>query len=258
MARLIVATGVICLAAAVAGRAEAQGARAAERPADLSGSWGAGRGVAPDPALVAKLPPNTVVLRDAGAPELAAGDFGGLQPKAAARAAAAKWNPRDEMTISRVCLPQSIVYSMQGPFPMEIHQGAELMVIRLEYYDQVRVVFLDGRPHSPADAPHTKVGHSVGRWEGSTLVVDTTHISESTIANNGLDHSDNVHMVERYKLSADGTRLMATQWFHDPEVIENDGGRFIQWVKHEGQYINPYECDPTFALEYQHGQEAGD
>ena len=252
MTRLIVASGVVCLTAAVAaGRAEAQGARAAQRPADFSGSWGAGRGVAPDPALVAKLPPNTVVLRDAGAPELAAGDFGGLQPRAAARAAAAKWNPRDEMTISRVCLPQSIVYSMQGPFPMEIHQAAELMVIRLEYYDQVRVVFLDGRSHPPADAPHTKVGHSVGRWDGSTLIVDTTHISESTIANNGLDHSDNVHVVERFWLGGDGNTLFMLQEFEDRDVLENRGARFMAWDRAPGQYIYPYECDPSFAINYQ-------
>jgi hypothetical protein len=162
------------------------------------------------------------------------------------------------MTLQKVCSPPSIVYALQGPFPFEVDQTDELIVFRYEYYDQIRMVFLDRRGHPPADAPHTKMGHSIGHWEGDELVVDTTHIAASTITNNGLDHSDNVHMVERYKLSADGTRLMATQWFHDPEVIENDGGRFIQWVKHEGQYINPYECDPTFALEYQHGQEAGD
>ena len=62
------------------------------------------------------------------------------------------------MSISRVCLPPSIVYSMQGPFPMEIHQGTELIVMRLEYYDLVRVIFMDGRPHLPSSAPHTKVG----------------------------------------------------------------------------------------------------
>ena len=60
-------------------------------------------------------------------------------------------------------------------------------------------------------------------------------------------------MVERYKLSADGKRLVATQWFEDPEVLDNNGARFIQWAKQPGQYVYPYECDPSFALEYQAG-----
>ncbi len=163
-----------------------------------------------------------------------------------------KWNPQDEMSISRVCLPPSIVYSMQGPFPMEIHQGTELIVMRLEYYDLVRVIFMDGRPHVPSSAPHTKVGHSIGRWEGSTLVVDTTHLTESTITNNGLNHSDNVRMVERFWLSVDGKTLLSRQEFEDPDVLENRGARHVAWDRGgPNDHIFPYECDPSFAVNYQ-------
>ena len=62
-------------------------------------------------------------------------------------------------------------------------------------------------------------------------------------------------MVERYKLSPDGSRLLATQWFEDPLVLDNNGARFIQWVKQPGQHVSPYECDPSFVLEY---KAAGD
>jgi hypothetical protein len=140
---------------------------------------------------------------------------------------------------------------VQGPFPFEIDQTGEVIVFRYEYYDQIRVIFMDGRGHPPADAPHTKMGHSIGRWEGDELVIDTTHIAASTITNNGLDHSDAVHMLERYKLSDDGSALVATQWFEDPEVLDNNGARFIRWDKRPGEHILPYECDPSFALEYQ-------
>ena len=194
--------------------------------ADLGGFWNlafdpSGGSEASDPAvraeMLAKLPPNTVVIEDTGAPEYPRGVYGGL-----------------------VLTP------------------AALIVFKYEYYDQVRLIWLDGRDHPPADAPHTKMGHSVGHWEGDELVIDTTHIAASTITNNGLDHSENVHMVERYKLGADGKHLLATQWFEDPEMLENNGARFIEWVKHEGQYILPYECDPTFALEYQQVGDAAD
>jgi len=237
--------------AIVAGGAAAPGVRAQQptRP-DFSGFWGAGHAIPADPALVARLPPNTVVVPDAGAPELPIGNFGGLRPKPAALAAAKAWKPEDDMKADRVCLPPSIVYSMQGPFPMEIHQAAELIVMRLEYYDMVRIIFLDGRPHPPANAPHTKVGHSVGRWEGQTLVVDTTHLSESTITNNGLNHSEKIHLIERFWLSPDGRMLLMQQEFEDPDVLDNRGARFVGWDRGT-DFIYPYECDPTFAANYQ-------
>jgi hypothetical protein len=122
--------------------------------------------------------------------------------------------------------------------------------MRLEYYDMVRIIFMDGRSHPPANAPHTKVGHSVGRWDGATLVVDTTHLSESTITNNGLNHSDSVHLIERFWLSADGKMLLMQQEFEDPEALENRGARFVGWDRGT-DFIYPYECDPSFAINYQ-------
>jgi hypothetical protein len=223
----------------------------ASRP-NLSGYWGAGRALRASETPRGTLPANTVLLNDAGAPELPSGSFGGLKAKPAALAAAATWKPQDDMAISRVCVPPSIVYSMQGPFPMEIHQASELIVMRLEYYDLVRVIFMDGRGHLPASAPHTKVGHSIGRWDGDTLVVDTTHLSESTITNNGLNHSDRVRMVERFWLSADGKALLARQEFEDPEVLENRGARYVAWDRGGAtDHIFPYECDPSFAANYE-------
>src|SRR5690606_24168866 len=107
-----------------------------------------------------------------------------------------------------------------------------------------------GRGHPPADAPRSKMGHSIGHWEGDELVIDTTHLAASTITNNGLDHSDNVHMVERYRLTDGGKALEASQWFEDPETLENNGARYIRWTRGD-DYVRPYECDPSFALEYQ-------
>lgn len=225
------------------------GAAAQQKTPDLSGYWGPGRAGKPDPERVKQLPPNTVVLSDAGAAEFPAGEFGGLKVKPAALAAAAKWKAEDDMHISRVCLPPSIVYAMQGPFPMEIHQTPGLIVIKLEYYDMVRIVFMDGRPH-PEKAPHSKVGHSVGRWEGSTLVVDTVKLSESTITNNGLNHSSDVRMIERFWLSADGRTLNALQEFEDPATLDNRGARFMVWNRVPGEFVLPYECDPSFGLNY--------
>ncbi|MEJ0038479.1 MAG: hypothetical protein WDO68_20775 [Gammaproteobacteria bacterium] len=201
-----------------------------------------------------RLPPNTVVLGDTGAVEFPRGEYGGLKVKPKALAAAQKWDPREDMSLSNACKPPSIVYAMQGPFPLEIYQGTEFILIKLEYFDMLRVVFMDGRKPQD-DTPDSKVGFSTGRWEGDTLVVDTTHIEAATITNNGLSHSNKVHVIERFRVNADGTELHATQEFEDPDVLDSRGARFIAWKKKTGDHVYPYECDPTFALEYQKSQE---
>jgi hypothetical protein len=246
------------LATAIAAAAMMVAVPAVAEP-DLAGFWAPSfADVEPDPDMIAKLAANTVVIDDTGAAEFPRMEFGGLRLNAEALARAETWRAEDEMTLQKVCLPPSIVYSVQGPFPFEIDQTRDVLVFRYEYYDQVRVIFMDGRDHPPADAPHTKMGHSIGHWEGDELVVDTTHLAASTITNNGLDHSDQIHMVERYKLSPDGKTLMATQWFEDPAVLENNGARFIEWTHQPGQYVLPYECDPSFVLEYLEAGEGED
>jgi hypothetical protein len=221
---------------------------AATKPPDLSGFWFLARGkIERMPELVGKLAPDAVSLSDIGARELPPGDFGGLKVKPAARAAAAQWNPAEEQSVANVCKPPSIIYSMQGPFPIEIHPATELVVFKLEYYDQVRIIFMDGRAHPGADYPHSKAGHSIGRWDGDTLVVDTTHLEPSTITNNGLNHSDKVHVIERFRLSADGKFLHMTQEFDDPEVLDGRGSRYVVLERQKG-HVFPYECDPSYGL----------
>jgi hypothetical protein len=220
---------------------------------DLSGFWAPSFDTDPagrDADLLDKLPEDAVLVEDTGIVELPRGEYGGLIPTPKALEQAEDWQPEDEMTLDRVCLPPSIVYAIQGPFPFEIHQTDELIVFKYEYFDQVRLVFMDGREH-PDDAPLSKMGFSTGYWDGDDLVVETSRIAPSTITNNGLDHSGEIAMRERYRLSEDGARLMATQWFSDPEMLENDGARYIAWDRREGEHVYPYECDPTFALEYQ-------
>ena len=62
-------------------------------------------------------------------------------------------------------------------YPIEIVQHASRLVMLAELEMQVRRVYLDGRPH-PEDFLTTGVGHSVGTWDGDTLVIDTALLSE--------------------------------------------------------------------------------
>jgi hypothetical protein len=231
-----VATLVACLSSAAAGAAT-------KRP-DLAGFWFVARGAKIErmPELTSKFATDAVFTMGG-----ARGEFGQLKVKPAARAAALQWDPFDDQSVSNVCKPPSIVYAMPGPFPIEIHPATELIVFKLEYYDMMRIVFMDGRPHPGANYPHSNVGHSIGRWDGDTLVVDTTHLTSATINDNGLRHSDKAHVIERFRLSADGKFLHMTQEIEDADVLENRGARYVVLERQQGD-VQPYDCDPAYGL----------
>jgi hypothetical protein len=229
--------------------ADSQAVNVSAPPANFSGFWNLDMHVPRDAELMGQVAPDTVFIDDTGPVELPLGNYGGLKLTPAALERARHWNPRDALTISNACRPPSIVYALQGPFPIEIFQSDVFIVIKLEYYDLVRLIFLDGRKPD-SDTPHTMTGFSSGHWEGSTLVVETDHLEPATITNNGLDHTENIRVLERFRLSADGKSLLATQEFEDPAVIENRGVRFIGWTRVPGQHVYPYDCDPNFAGNY--------
>jgi hypothetical protein len=152
------------------------------------------------------------------------------------------------------CLPPGGPRMFGTPYPSEFIQDRDRIVVIFEGGAHVwREIHMDGRPLPKREELNpTYFGYSVGRWEGDTLVVETTHLSESTITNNGLNHSENLRMIERFWLSADGKTLMARQEFEDPDVLENRGARYVAWDRGgANDHIFPYECDPSFAVNYQ-------
>ena len=197
-------------------------------------------------ALIDSLPKGAVLINDTGAGELAAGDFAGLKLKPAAIEQVKKYDYAQELKRENTCVPPSVVFYMQAPFPMEIYQGRDLIVLKMEYFDMVRVVFLDGRPHPPESAPHSKSGFSTGRWDGDTLVVETSHIEPGTFMNNGFSHSAHIKLNERFRLSPDGNTLWLTQIYEDPETFEGVAARYMAWTRKPGEFVFPYECDSSY------------
>jgi len=216
---------------------------------DISGFWTVRFEKTPSgQALFDKLPKDAVFIDDAGGGELEEGDFGGLKLSEKALEEVRNYDFSEEFSMSYTCMPPSAAFYMQAPFPMEIDQGRDMIVLRMEYFDMVRIIYMDGRGHPGDDYPHSKNGHSIGHWEGDELVVDTTHLASATFMNNGFNHSDNIHMVERFKMSEDGQTLWLTQVYDDPEVFAGRASRYMAWRKVEGEHIYPYDCDPSFAL----------
>jgi hypothetical protein len=95
----------------------------------------------------------------------------------------------------------------------DITQSPDAVVIRYEMIHEARVIPLDDRPR-PATALREYLGHARGRWEGDTLVVETTHFKADAAPQGG---SENVRMVERFKATGTDT-IEWTVTFDDASV----------------------------------------
>lgn len=85
--------------------------------------------------------------------------------------------------------------------------------------DTIRTVYLDGRMHPPASQKFLH-GHSVGRWEGKTLVVETTNFTEHPMGlSMSVPSSDRKKLIERFTLDADGKSLIYAGTIEDPKYL---------------------------------------
>lgn len=93
------------------------------------------------------------------------------------------------------CLPAGV--PRISPFPQKFVQRPELLVILDEgNIHSYRQIFIDGK--HPANPDPLWMGHSIGKWEGDTLVVDTVGLNDQTWLNGqGVPHSDALHVIER-------------------------------------------------------------
>jgi hypothetical protein len=101
------------------------------------------------------------------------------------------------------CLPPGGPRMMATPYPMEIIQLPEQKRILMIFEGATHIwreIYMDGRPHPEGDALNpTYLGHSVGRWEGDTLVIDIVGFNENSWLDYfGHPHTDMLHVVEKY------------------------------------------------------------
>jgi hypothetical protein len=103
------------------------------------------------------------------------------------------------------------------PFPFQIAQTAKHIAIAYEFAHTVRIIYTDGSPHpGPLDF---WMGDSRGRWEGDSLVVDTTHFNDRTWFDMaGNFHSEALHVTERYT-PVDGHVMTYDVTIEDPKVF---------------------------------------
>jgi hypothetical protein len=160
-----------------------------------------------------------------------------------------RWDSAESNQLDDRCL------IMAGPGPpmmdaaynsnYQIVQSPGYVMILTEMIHDVRIIPLTRAAHLPSAIGQWK-GDSIGRWEGDTLVVDTTHVAPGTFMNNGFNHSEALHMVERFRASPDGSTLWLTQLYDDGAVFDGLAARYMAWTRRPGEFVYPYDCDPSY------------
>jgi hypothetical protein len=137
---------------------------------------------------------------------------------------------------------------------MQILQSRDLVILRHEMMHDVRMIYLDGRPH-PSPKVQWLAGHSIGRWEGHTLVVDTANFTDRTNFRGSPQNtrqdifaSEALHVVERFTPTAPGTLLYEfrvddprtwTRHWSGEMSIRSFEGPLYEYACHEGNYGLP-------------------
>ena len=139
--------------------------------------------------------------------------------------------------------PGGLIYTDIYPMEIEFIEGEEIIKIRVQYFDQERTVHMDGRAHPDADE-RSHEGHSIGRWEGEVLVVDTANFADNRSPyQNGIPSGARKHVVERYRLGEDGTRMTLEFVLEDPEYIVGSMTHTRDLIYSPYLDMSPFDCD---------------
>lgn len=146
------------------------------------------------------------------------------------------------------CRPHGADYALRGLGQVRIWRDIDpasqrVIAFHMHFlaWDSERTIYLDGRPHPPADALHTFQGFSTGVWEGNMLTVTTTHLKTNYLRRNGLPRSDQATLTEHW--TRHGEYLTITTVIEDPVFLTEPLVRSDNWYLDPGQHIGIFGCE---------------
>ena len=157
---------------------------------------------------------------------------------ASAVAARSAWDPEDNFAIR--CEPEGMPRIMTNPHPFEFVDQGETIALKSELYDLTRTIRIDAAA-VPDDQPAIPLGHSVGRWDGNTLVVTTTRVSWPYFDNIGTPQSEAAVFIERFTLSEDRRRLNYRLTITDPGTF-SEPAIYERYWRALGEDLQDYDC----------------
>lgn len=151
-----------------------------------------------------------------------------------------KLKPREDMTR---CVPPGTPRVLWAPFPVQIVQTARKVFWLHEYQHLVRHVYMDEPLPNADDIDPSYMGESVGRWEGDTLVIETSGFNDKTVLDRvGMPHSSAMRVTERVRLIDGGKRLEDRVTIDDPETFTAPWVARVVFERKTGVQLAEYHC----------------
>jgi hypothetical protein len=156
----------------------------------------------------------------------------------------------DDFTLWDRCITRGLPGAMM-PYihgnSYQIVQAPGVVVIRYEFVHDARIIPLDGRPH-PGKGLQLELGDARGRWDGDTLVVETTNFKDRSTYRNA--NAATLRLIERFTRTApariewsvtvDDRTTWTRPWTFSMPLTMNDHERVLEFACHEGNYAVPH------------------
>lgn len=161
-----------------------------------------------------------------------------------------------------ICEPYGFPRVMGGnPSGPEIIITAEFVLMYFDAGSAVRHIYTDGRGHPKDEGFDNDVqlrwnGHSIGRWEGDTLIVDTIGIYPSNYDQTAAPHSDQLHVTERIRL-VEKDRLEVVMTMVDPIAFTRPWTVTRYFKRDADKYpnVSDHSCAPDEFIEMSQGYQ---
>ena len=178
------------------------------------------------------------------------GDYAGLPITDAARLRADTWDASLLTIPEHQCKPHPSTYGFRGVGMLRIWEDRDPLTQQLvkihtqiQWQEQRREIWMDGRARPPDFAPHTWQGFSTGQWEGDVLVVRTTHLKAGWMRRNGLPLSDQASNTERF--FRHGDLLTHVMMVEDPAYLSEPLVKSNGFLWSANGDMQPYPCRPV-------------
>lgn len=173
-------------------------------------------------------------------PRPPAAQYAGSLSEAGRETLARYYGPRDNPDYDcRTGMP----HHMFDPLPMEITDGGDQIHIETLEYNVKRIIYLsDDRPEPAA----SNVGYSVGRWEGETLIVETSHVDWKYFDPFGTPQSDQISFVETFRVADDDSQLNYSLIATDPVMFSEPIRLERAWRWQPGTDMFEFDCVPEW------------
>jgi hypothetical protein len=175
------------------------------------------------------------------------GSFTGIPPDSALTAAGLEKRTSFDFTTDDPvlgCGPPGMPRALTAASPMTFSWNQDLLIIRYESMDVTRIIFME-KDAVPPRTPSSPDGYAIGRWEGDTLVIETSHLDGRIQDLQGTPKSDAMTLVERYELEGENAEqvLRVDLIMQDPTYFSEPYVWHFDFVHKPDWALLEYACE---------------